>query len=198
VPVKDLARAKSRLRPPAGTSREALALAVAQDTLRVAGALPGVEVVLVTDDARVARLLNGCAHRVVADAPVGLNAALQYAAERVPAGPLAALTADLPALRETTLRGALDAAAATAYAVVPDAAGTGTTLLAAAEPARFRPRFGPGSRDAHEQDGARVLDAEADLRRDVDTVEDLLDARRLGVGPATAALLAVVFDGCTW
>lgn len=190
VPVKNLAGAKSRLDPPPGTTRDALAVAIARDTLRAATMLSGVEVVLVTDDVSVAEVLEGYAHRVLADAPAGLNTALQYAAERYAVGPVAALPADLPAVRDASLSQALEAAAATAYAVVPDAAGTGTTLLAATERGVFRPRFGPGSRLAHQRDGARVLDAPADLRRDVDTAEDLLAARQLGVGPATSALLA--------
>jgi 2-phospho-L-lactate guanylyltransferase len=195
VPVKDLSRAKSRLRPPHGASRRDLAVALARDTLRAAGALDGVAVVLVTDDAEVARVLRADADRVVAHAPVGLNAALASAAAGT-SGPVAAMTADLPALTPDALGEALDAAGRTAYAVVPDAAGTGTTLLAATDPTRFRPRFGPGSRRAHEADEAVLLSGAQCLRQDVDTAEDLWRAVALGVGPATAALLAGLPPAC--
>ena len=189
VPMKDLTRAKTRLQPPSGVSRRELALAFARDALRAARQLPALDIVLVTDDTAVAQLLADDADRIIGDAPAGLNAALADAASRCAPGPVAAMTADLPALKPSSLRRTLEQAADTAYAVVPDAAGTGTTLLAASSPALFRPGFGPGSRRAHERDGALVLTAGADLRQDVDTLADLAAAGRLGLGPATSALL---------
>ena len=74
---------------------------------------------------------------------------------------------------------------------VPDAAGTGTTMLTAAAGTALDPRFGERSCAAHAASGAvRLSPADAaGLRRDVDTEVDLWDALRLGVGPATAAVL---------
>ena len=69
-----------------------------------------------------------------------------------------------------------------------DAAGTGTVLLAAAGTALL-PAFGAGSARRHAESGARRLDGRwPSLRRDVDTVADLAEAVRLGLGRHTAAL----------
>ena len=75
-----------------------------------------------------------------------------------------------------------------ARSFVTDAAGTGTVLLAAPPGAVLEPCFGAGSAAAHEASGAVPLNgAWPSLRRDVDTLADLAEAFRLGVGPRTAA-----------
>src|ERR1022692_2563145 len=76
IPVKVLARAKSRLAAHAGASRSALALAMA------AVACPAVcAVVVVTDDAEAASALGALGAVVVADEPEGgLNPALTHGA----------------------------------------------------------------------------------------------------------------------
>ena len=76
-------------------------------------------------------------------------------------------------------------------AIVGDVAGSGTTLLAAAGLASFDPVFGRNSRQAHVAAGAVDLTEAADrsVRRDVDTLDDLRDAARLGCGPATVRAL---------
>ena len=103
---------------------------------------------------------------------------------------VAALSSDLPALRPAELTAALGAAAASPHAFVADVHGTGTTLLTAVG-TPLRPRFGAGSAQAHRDDGALALDGEwPGLLRDVDALEDLRAAVGLGVGPATADLLA--------
>jgi 2-phospho-L-lactate guanylyltransferase len=104
---------------------------------------------------------------------------------------VAALAADLPALRPEELAGALRAAAGSAGpGFVPDHAGTGTTLLAAPGGARLVPRFGPGSAARHAASGARRLTgAWPSLRQDVDTAADLAAAGRLGLGRYTAGCL---------
>jgi 2-phospho-L-lactate guanylyltransferase len=72
---------------------------------------------------------------------------------------------------------------------VPDAQGTGTTLLTAVD-AELQPRFGPGSAEAHLAGGAVALTGRwPGLIRDVDTEADLRVALRLGTGPRTAAVL---------
>lgn len=198
VPVKVLPRAKSRLAELAGEHRERLALAMAGDTVDAALRCPRVgAVVVVTDDARAARSLATLGARVVSDEPdAGLNPALRHGARAaISAGTgegVAALSADLPALRPAELARALDAAARHPQAFVPDHAGSGTTLYAAAPPSAFKPAFGPGSRDEHLNLGARPLlfDGIETVRCDVDTPADLHDAVRLGVGPRTAAIVA--------
>jgi len=203
VPLKPLARAKSRLGATAGDAvRPGLALAFAQDTVRAALACPSVRgVVVVTDDPRAAAELTALGAETVPDVPGrGLNAALSHGAEVVRSGrggaaaPVAALGADLPALRPDELGRVLAVAAAHPRAFVADAAGVGTTLLSARPGSALAPAFGGASRARHLASGAVELDAAAlggrevaSVRRDVDTAEDLRVALRLGVGRYTAA-----------
>ena len=196
IPVKVLARAKSRLAGLAGSRRGELALAMAADTVAAAVACPAIgAVIVVTDDAAAAAELGGLGAHVVADEPrAGLNPALvfgaAYADARWPGRGRAGLAADLPALDPAEIGRALAAASGWAEAFVPDAAGSGTTLYTAGPAASFCPRFGPGSRDRHLARGAAELDLPgmAGLRRDVDTPADLRSAAKLGLGPRTAAL----------
>lgn len=214
VPVKGGHRAKSRL---GADGAGGLALAMALDCLdAVLGCSPALvgAVVVVTADPAVrdgARLAaeavagagaGGGRLRVLEDPGGGLDAAvsagLSAAGEAVPR---AVLLADLPALRPGDLGAALDAArahtatghAATGQrsAVVPDAAGTGTTLLTMGPGTTLRTAFGEGSARAHQDRGAVRLElALPRLRRDVDTPADLAEAEALGVGARTAAVLA--------
>jgi 2-phospho-L-lactate/phosphoenolpyruvate guanylyltransferase len=194
VPVKRLASAKTRLRSTtAGVPHDRLVLALAQDTVRAALACPLVsEVLAVTDDPVVTAALGRLGARAVPDQPgTGLNAAISYGAAMVApsADWIAALTADLPALRPAELTAALRAAAAVPRrGFVPDAAGTGTTVLTAPRVVPLDPRFGPASAAEHLASGARLLDGDwPSLRRDVDTGADLAEAERLGLGPHTGA-----------
>ncbi|MFJ9111894.1 2-phospho-L-lactate guanylyltransferase [Streptomyces sp. NPDC102283] len=199
VPLKPLARAKSRLGRAAGEdARPRLALAFAQDTVAAALACPGVrDVVVVTDDAVAATALSALGARIVPDAPgAGLNAALAHGARSVralrPAAAVAALNADLPALRTDELARVLDFASAFPNAFLRDAAGIGTTLLTAASGAEFRPAFGGPSGARHLASGAVeiALSGVDSVRRDVDTGEDLRVALALGVGSHTARITA--------
>ncbi|MGW5990431.1 2-phospho-L-lactate guanylyltransferase [Streptomyces anulatus] len=199
VPLKPLARAKSRLARAAGEdARPRLALAFAQDTVAAALACSRVhDVVVVTDDAVAAAALSALGARIVPDAPgAGLNAALAHGARSVralrPAAAVAALNADLPALRTGELARVLDFASAFPNAFLRDAAGIGTTFLAAASGAEFRPAFGGPSGARHLASGAVeiALSGVDSVRRDVDTGEDLRVALALGVGSHTARIAA--------
>ncbi|MFC5924886.1 2-phospho-L-lactate guanylyltransferase [Micromonospora vulcania] len=199
VPVKRLGAAKSRLRGAlVGVPHEELALALAADTLRAVLACPAVaEALVVTNDARVAAAARALGARVLPDEPdAGLNAAFRHGAAAVPAGWVAGITADLPALRPAELAGALLAAQNGRTGVrrfVPDAPGGGTVLLAAPPGVDLDPRFGVGSAAAHAASGALALTGDwPSLRRDVDTAADLADAAALGLGSRTAALVEVV------
>ncbi|WP_151483853.1 2-phospho-L-lactate guanylyltransferase [Streptomyces albicerus] len=196
IPLKALSRAKSRLSDTAADGlRPGLALAFAQDTVAAALACPAVgDVAVVTGDVLAGRELAALGARIVPDEPEGgLNAALTHAASvvraRSPQSPLAALNADLPALRPLELARVLTAAAEFPRAFLPDAAGFGTTLLAASPGRELLPAFGPDSRTRHHASGAtELLLATVDsVRQDVDTGEDLQAALALGVGPRTAA-----------
>jgi 2-phospho-L-lactate guanylyltransferase len=124
----------------------------------------------------------------------GLNPALTeaaaHAAQAWPDDGIAALVGDLPALRPDELTAALAAAADHPRAFVPDAAGTGTTLLTAAPGVDLHPEFGADSAARHGRT-ALPLDAGPGLRQDVDTAADLHAAAAVGLGPATAAELGV-------
>ena len=196
VPLKALSRAKSRLSDTAADGlRPGLALAFAQDTVTAALACPGVaDVAVVTGDALAGRELAALGARIVPDEPGGgLNAALRHAATAVratnPRTPLAALNADLPALRPPELARVLTAAAEFPRAFLTDAAGFGTTLLAAAPDRELLPAFGTDSRARHRASGAveLLLTAVDSVRQDVDTGADLRAALALGVGPRTAS-----------
>ncbi|HEU5158291.1 MAG TPA: 2-phospho-L-lactate guanylyltransferase [Streptosporangiaceae bacterium] len=198
VPVKVLARAKSRLAAAAGPHRADLALAVAADTVAAALRCDRVgEVIVVTDDPLAASALDALGARVVPDEPNrGLNPALAHGAglarAAAPRSGVGALSADLPALRPAELGRVLEAAARVPTGFVPDAAGVGTTLYTARPGASFTPAFGAGSRRRHRTAGAAELAAGdiASVRRDVDTLDDLREALALGVGPRTAEVAA--------
>jgi 2-phospho-L-lactate/phosphoenolpyruvate guanylyltransferase len=192
IPAKSLPEAKSRLigatADPAAHAR--LVLAIRADTVAAAQAAESVaRVVIVTD-----RPTAAGAHPVVVQSRPGLNAALRegeaYAARHWPADGVAALVGDLPALRPAELADALALAAGHARAYVPDAPGTGTTLLTALAGQKLRPAFGPGSAAGHAR-AATALTAGPGLRSDVDTADDLRAAVELGVGPATRTVLSL-------
>ncbi|MEU0115688.1 2-phospho-L-lactate guanylyltransferase [Streptomyces bobili] len=199
IPLKPLALAKSRLADTAADAlRPGLALAFAVDTVAAALTCAAVrDVAVVTNDELAGRELAALGARIVPDDPrAGLNAALAHAAAVVramlPDSAVAALNADLPALRPLELARVLDAAAEFPRAFLPDAAAIGTTLLAVAPGRELLPAFGTDSRARHRASGARELRPTAvdSVRQDVDTGEDLRAALALGVGPRTAAAAA--------
>jgi 2-phospho-L-lactate guanylyltransferase len=195
VPVKRLEIAKTRLAV-ADDARSELALAMACDTVRAAlGSAQVGEVVVITSDLRARQALSSHGARVVEDLPDnGLNPALVHGASLAALPRVAALSSDLPALRSADLDAVLRLAGAQHLAVVADASGSGTTMLAARAVADFSPHFGVDSRAAHVSAGAVDLsaDAAAALRQDVDTLEALRAAIELGVGPETTRALAAL------
>lgn len=195
VPVKELARAKTRLAL-ADPERRRLALAFARDTVAAALAAQRVDdAVVVTSDEEVAGALTALDPdrvRVVADGGTGLGGAVRRgvltAHARRPGTGVCVVPADLPCLRADDLDRVLAAAGATARgAFVPDRARTGTTLLVLPAEHAVTERYGPGSAARHEAAGlARLTDVPPRARHDVDTLADLLLAIRLGIGPVTA------------
>ncbi|WP_045306475.1 2-phospho-L-lactate guanylyltransferase [Saccharothrix sp. ST-888] len=201
LPVKPLALAKSRLGAFAGELRPALALAFALDTVTAALACPDVaRVLVVTQDRLAGPELADLGALVLDDEPGGgLNPALAHGAAHArriaPHSPVAALSADLPALRPVELSRVLAQVPPTGRAFLADAPGIGTTLLACAPGTGLRPAFGGPSRDRHAAGGAYeiTLPDVPSVRRDVDTGADLAAARALGLGPRTAAAAAPLF-----
>ena len=210
VPVKSLSRAKSRLRGALpGVSHERLVIGLLRDTITAVLDCPVVgELIVVTNEPRAAEAATGLGARVEPDAPdAGLNAAFAHGAALAGGVPVAALTGDLPALRPAELAAALGAASPVVPAAagvaagvgrgfVPDATGTGTTLLTAPSGTALRPLFGPGSAAAHAASGATPLIGPwPSLRRDVDTPDDLAAAAALGLGAHTARLYRAGMQG---
>ena len=96
------------------------------------------------------------------------------------------LQGDLPALQPQELAEAIAAARTYRRSFVGDRHGTGTSALFAFGVA-LDPQFGPDSAQRHRHSGAiELTGAWPGLRCDIDTPDDLLVARRLGVGAATA------------
>lgn len=198
VPVKPPTHAKSRLGRLGDEVRRSLAEAFALDTVAAALACDRVgSVLVVTDDHRLTDRVRALGAHVVPDGTAGgLNAALERGAAEVrrrdPLLHVAALCADLPALRPEELGRALGVTTSVRLGFVADSDRLGTTLVTAPDLATFRPRFGPGSRAAHLAAGGVEVDQDGldSLRRDVDTPANLEEAMRLGVGPHTSHVTA--------
>jgi 2-phospho-L-lactate guanylyltransferase len=193
VPVKPPAVAKSRLGGLGDASRRDLAAAFAGDVVSAVLVCERVDrVLVVTDDHVLARAMSDLGADVLPDGAADLNGTLVQAAAEVhrrdPGLRLAAVCADLPALRPDELTKALDASRSTGMSFVADQERVGTTVVVAPDVATFRPSFGPGSRHRHLEAGAHEIDA-ADVptvRRDVDDPAELAQALALGVGPRTS------------
>lgn len=197
IPVKRLDTAKSRLGAADDPRRPELALAFARDVIDACRATSSVgAVIVVTDDEDVVAQTSGvtiCPEPT----PGSLNEAILEGATRTD-GPLVAIAGDLPCLTPAALEFVLDLASANPRSLLSDAQGTGTAMLFAMSARELKPQFGVGSRSAHVQAGYVDLALEsagdirallAGARRDVDTPADLWDARRIGVGTHTAAIL---------
>jgi 2-phospho-L-lactate/phosphoenolpyruvate guanylyltransferase len=199
IAVKRLAAAKTRLAPVfSAATRENVVLAMLVDTITAAAAVPALRTVtVVTPDAAAADAAQQLGAEVLRDpTPEGhrdpLNNAIA-AAEAVVRGStpnIVALQGDLPALQPQELAEAITSARAYRRSFVGDRHGTGTSALFAFGVA-LNPRFGPDSARQHRHSGAiELTGAWPGLRCDIDTPEDLLVARRLGVGAATAHAIA--------
>ena len=193
VPVKPPAFAKSRLAALGDSVRQELCAAFAVDTVAAIAECALVQrVLVVTDDVSLAAVLAELGVDVIPDGVSDdLNGSLALGAaellRRSPGLRPAAVFADLPALRPAELAAALEDAAEDRMSFVADAAGTGTTTVAAPSLELFRPAFGPDSRQAHVRAGAFEISRDVPgLRQDVDTPQDLTKVLRLGAGPRTA------------
>lgn len=196
IAVKRLDAAKSRLSALFGAgARERVVLAMLVDTIAAAGAVPAVRsITVVTPDEMVAAAARELGAVVVADLtpeghPDPLNNAILTACAPVSATTpnIVVLQGDLPALRAGELSDALAAAERHRRSFVADRQGGGTcALFAFGVPPD--PRFGRDSARRHRDSGAvELLGDWPGLRCDIDTPEDLAEARGLGLGKATAA-----------
>jgi 2-phospho-L-lactate guanylyltransferase len=197
--VKRLAAAKTRLAPMfSAPTREKVVLAMLVDTLTAAARVSSVRrITVVTPDDVAAAAAAELGAEVLSDPtpdghPDPLNNAIA-AAERVlskSASNIVVLQGDLPALQTQELAEAIAAARQHERSFVADRLGTGTAALCAFGTA-LGPQFGPNSAARHRHSGAiELTGAWPGLRCDIDTPDDLIVARRLGVGPATGRAVA--------
>lgn len=194
IAVKRLGAAKTRLAPIfSASTRERVVLAMLVDTIAAAQRVPALaSVTVVTPDADAAAAAAELGAGVLDDpTPDGhadpLNNAIAAAEAEVTAltPNIVVLQGDLPALQPQELTEAIGAARAHPRSFVADRHGTGTSALFAFGVA-LQPTFGADSAARHRHSGAiELTGAWPGLRCDIDTPDDLLAARRLGVGPAT-------------
>jgi 2-phospho-L-lactate guanylyltransferase len=202
VPVKPSAVGKSRLGRGAGIARaiamDTIAATIAA-TVTAATEAGDLQVIVVTADPLVADEAAALGAHVVREShPAGLAAAIASGLAAAGKGPddptiaRAVLLGDLPALRPAELAAALSSASAYPRAFVPDAEGTGSTLVTANAGSAFVHFFGRDSAQHHLDAGliALELPATSTLRRDVDVEEHLDQAMLAGLGPRTAAMLS--------
>lgn len=194
IAVKRLTAAKTRLAPVfSAATRESVVLAMLIDTITAASAVPALSAItVVTPDQFAADAARQLGARVLADpTPDGhrnpLNNAITAAeaAMREETSNIVALQGDLPALQPQELAEAIVAARGYERSFVGDRHGTGTSALFAFGVA-LDPQFGADSAQRHSHSGAiELTGAWPGLRCDIDTPDDLMVARRLGVGAAT-------------
>lgn len=199
IAVKRLAVAKTRLAPVfSAQTRENVVLAMLVDTLTATARVAALRsVTVITPDDAAAAAAAGVGADVLPDpTPQGhrdpLNNAIA-AAERVlveSVPNVVVLQGDLPALQTQELAEAIAAARHYPRSFVADRLGTGTAALCAFGTA-LDPLFGLNSAARHRRSGAiELTGAWPGLRCDIDTPDDLVVARRLGVGAATARAIA--------
>jgi 2-phospho-L-lactate/phosphoenolpyruvate guanylyltransferase len=197
IAVKRLAAAKTRLAPIfSAPTRERVVMAMLVDTINAAAKVGALrDITVVTPDELAAEAARRLGAGVLADPtpeghPDPLNHAIiatEAAVSQAAAAPsnFVALQGDLPALQPQELAEAITAARAHPRSFVADRHGSGTAaLFAFGTP--LQPAFGPDSARRHRHSGAIELTGPwPGLRCDVDTPDDLMTARRLGMGPAT-------------
>jgi 2-phospho-L-lactate/phosphoenolpyruvate guanylyltransferase len=116
----------------------------------------------------------------MADEGLGLNAELERVRAAI-GGPIAIIHADLPLLEIADVEALLEAALGS-IAIAPDSHGSGTNALALGVKNGVRLAFGPNSFAHHYSQApeAAIITGRHGLALDVDTVDDLDEAIRLG------------------
>lgn len=207
VPVKSLARAKSRLGSTLSPlQRRALVVAMATDVITACRECPSVSAVkVVSTDPDVAALatdlgakfVTESGHRTAADSAITLrsdplNAALAGALTGL-TGAVAVVAADLPELDSRILTRILDSASQHRHSVVVDHRGEGTTMAMWTAGTDRVCLFGPGSAANFLRQGAVTLSVDersgGAASRDVDIPSDVIRLAGRQVGLATAKTL---------
>lgn len=178
VPVRGWATAKSRLGHLSPVQRATLARALAHDTVDMVLAAREVRDCWVVGSSHTcAEVADWGVRTIVVPDEVGLLPALASGAAAAGAEGdvgVAILVADLPMLTSDALSDTLAAVPSRSPAIVRDASGSGTVLLASRRGA-LEPKFGVDSARRHLGSGAVDLSDQSDsrLRHDLDTREHL-------------------------
>lgn len=180
LPIKDTARAKSRLNLPR-TARRQVAMALARHALEVAAqCLPARQIYVVTSDEGVRELAGELGTCVVADPGRGLNQAIECGVKeascREPRRGVLVLVCDLPEVEAQTLNAFLrmleESTVGAMY--VADRSGFGTTAVFCPPGVKVRMVFGRGSAAQFEALGCHPIgDVPGEMRSDLDTLDDL-------------------------
>lgn len=199
IAVKRLTAAKTRLAPEfSAVTREQIVLAMLVDTIDAASGVTELHsVIVVTPDKTAAAAAQRLGAVVLTDPtpdghPDPLNNALLAAEAMVRRHTVdvVALQGDLPALQTRELTEAISAARDRPRSFVADRHGTGTSALFSFG-VGLDPQFGPDSAERHRRSGAvELTGAWPGLRCDIDTPDDLMAARVLGIGSATAQAIS--------
>lgn len=197
-PVKPWRLGKSRLALDA-RPRQELARAFAFDVLEVLTSVEAIgHVLIVSDEGELKAEANRIGATALGDRPLvssdslndAIRAGVRWAVVRRPSSRVVVVPSDLPALTPDALAEVLAQGSACERAFVPDAWSRGTTLLMAQDPTLLVPDFGGLSGRRHAAAGYRELvDVDARVRTDVDTIEQLRVARHLGLGPRSTIVV---------
>jgi len=198
IAVKRLSAAKTRLAALfSADTRERVVLAMLVDTITAAQGVTAIgSVTVVTPDVTAAAAARDLGANVLADPtpahhrdPLNNAVSAAYASLVRTTSNIVVLQGDLPALKTTELHAALVLARPYPRSFVADRQGSGTVALFAFG-VNPQPRLGAESASRHRESGAvELLGAWPGLRCDIDTPEDLAEARLLGIGVATAATI---------
>lgn len=181
IPVKSLAKSKSRLAPLfSPLERGALTLAMLEDVLDSAQALHGWHTWVVSPDEAVLEIaVRRGVHPVVEDKPPLSGAVRQVEREAKEAGAdaLAILLGDVVMVTPDALASAVHTLGPVVAA--PDRAGLGTNLLLRRPPRAIVARFGPGSLAKHRESAATkdlpmAIVERPELAFDLDQPTDIL------------------------
>jgi 2-phospho-L-lactate guanylyltransferase len=193
VPVKALARSKSRLVPSLGAERaRSLALAMLADTLAALRAVPELaRVAVLTPDPDAAEAARAAGAEALLRPDPGLSAAVDAAARELAPGPddaLLVVLGDLPAIASDEIRRLLAALPGRGVALAPARDG-GTAALLRRPALAIDAGFGEDSARVHRERAlarglALVELALPSLEIDVDRAEDLCELAQRGTAGA--------------
>lgn len=195
IPIRSFTEGKTRLSTPQATT-SSLIQAFADDVIHACSTCSEISrTVVVSPDPQVLALAQERGCEVFEEhGATGINEAIA-SARRIIDGPVIAILGDTPCITGEILTMVLQEARDHGTSFVADASGVGSTMWCVQPTSSATSHFGHHSRAEHRAHGAAELGARnpspewARARRDVDTDIDLWDAIRLGLGPATSALL---------